>query len=103
MGDVVSINTKKFLGGYCSAQEQRRFPEDGFFLTGVVLTVVVPQIAYCANGGPISPWVFVAGAAAGTILGLIKFNRPVAVVASCVGARTAQVPRDGSIPRRKRL
>ena len=91
MGDVVSINSKKFLGGYCSAQQHERLPEYGFLL-GVLVTVVVPQIAYCANGGPISPLVFAAGAVGGMILGLVKYYLPPAPVGSCVDARTATRP-----------
>jgi hypothetical protein len=75
MGQVVSIYANRFLGEYCAAQSSARLEEDAVFFTGVFLTVVAPTISYCAQGGPVSPIVFAAGAALGTVLGLIKYYR----------------------------
>ncbi len=81
MRKVVHINTKRFLGGYSSAQKSERIPSDVVFLVGVVTTLVgvatttvIPVVTYCANGGPVSPLVFASVALPGSVIGLIKYR-----------------------------
>lgn len=74
MSNVVSINDRKFLGGYSSSQANERVPEGTMFIAGVLLTMIVPVISYCSYGGPVPPIVFACAAMAGTIGGMIKHN-----------------------------
>jgi hypothetical protein len=89
MGKVVSIIRGPFLSGY------------GLFLLGVFATIVVPQVFYCAYGGPVSPWLLVVIAQAGVIAGLVKVIRPATPFASIIDTQTAPVSQGGWTRRRK--
>ena len=85
---VVSINTRKFLGDYCEAQNSERIPEEALFFTGIILTVVLPQIIYCAYGGPIPRIVFAAGALTGALYGVAMYHRLPSRIISYFSRRT---------------
>lgn len=101
MGKVVSINRGQFLSGYTARQKGPDSVADGLFLLGVFATIVVPQVFYCAYGGPVSPWLLVVSAQAGVIAGLVKVIRPAAPFASISDTQTAPVSQGGWTRRRK--
>jgi hypothetical protein len=102
MDKVVSINNRRFLGAYCEAQNSERIPEEAFFFTGVILTVVLPEIIYCAYGGPVSPILFTGCALAGTLLGVAKYHQLLHQLISSVRTRTVpQAPPSGGITLKK--
>jgi hypothetical protein len=100
MGKVVSIERGKFLGDYISRQKASGI-SNGLFLLGVLATVVVPQVLYCAMGGPVAPWVLVVSAQAGVIIGLVKYIRPPAALASVVDMQTGPILQRDRTTRRK--
>jgi hypothetical protein len=101
MGNLVSIDRGRFLGDYISRQKAPKIVGDGLFLLGVVVTIVVPQVVYCAIGDPVTPWVFVVTAQAGVIAGLVKFIRPPAAPPSVLGTQTEPTSRGDRARRRK--
>jgi hypothetical protein len=72
MGKVVSFDRGKFLRYYVPGSRFQTTREEALFVLGVLVTIVVPQIVYCAIGGPVSPWIFVVSAQTGVIVGLVK-------------------------------
>ena len=90
MGDVVPIDKGKFLGHYIARQKASR-ALGGFFLLGVFATIVVPQVFYCAIGGPVTGWLFVVSAQAGVIIGLVNYIRPAAAPMSVIGQQTKPI------------
>lgn len=100
MGKVVSIYRGKFLRYYIPRSRFQTTLEETFFVLGVLATMVVPQVVYCAIGGPVTPWIFVVTAQAGVIAGLVKYIRRTTFV-SIVERQTAPVSRDESTRRRK--
>ncbi len=74
MSKPVSINRKKFLGSYSTAQANQLVPGNAIFLVGVAATIIFPVIAYCSNNGPISPSVFGAVGSMGLAIGLLNYR-----------------------------
>lgn len=90
MSKVESINSRKVLGAYCDAQNNERLPEEAFFVTGVILTVVCPQIIFYSYGG-IIPLIALSGSAlVGTLLGLSMHRQSAYRVISTI--RTGNIP-----------
>jgi len=63
---------------------------------GALVTIVVPQVAYCAFGGPVSPWVFVVSVQAGVIIGLVNYIRSPAAFVSLMDTKTEAISQDDS-------
>ena len=101
MGKLIAFDRGRFLRYYIPRSKFQTVIEEAFFVLGVLGTIVVPQVIYCAIGGPISPSVFIVSAQAGVIVGLIKYMRPPAAVASVVDTRTAPITQDDKTRRRK--
>jgi hypothetical protein len=99
MGEVVAIDRGRFLRYYVPRSHFQTIVEEALFVLGVLGTIVVPQVIYCATGGPVLPWLFIVSAQTGVIVGLVKYIRP-ATFAS-IGTLAAPVARDGSTRRRK--
>lgn len=100
MGKVVPIDRGKFLRYYIPRSKFQRTLEETFFVLGVLGTIVVPQVIYCAIGGLVSPWIFVITAQAGVIVGLVKYILPATF--TLIGeTRTAPISQDESTKRRK--
>jgi hypothetical protein len=100
--NVFSINKRKFLGSYCEVQNSERIPEEAIFFTGVILSVVLPEIIYCVYGGPVPPIVFAGVALVGTLLGVASYHQQPYEPISCV--RTGSVPQappSGSVKLKK--
>jgi hypothetical protein len=101
MGKIIAIDRGRFLGDYSSRQKAPTVIGNGSFLLGVLATIVVPQLVYCASGGPISPWLFVVSAQAGVIAGLVKYIRPPATLAALLAMRTTPRAQGDRTKRRK--
>lgn len=101
MSKVVSIDRGRFLRYYIPRSKYQTIIEEAFFVLGVLGTIVVPQVIYCAIGGPVTPWVFIVSAQAGVIVGLVKYIQPAATFASVVDTQTAPITQDGRTRRRK--
>lgn len=100
MGQVVPIDRGKFLGDYIARQTTSTIPE-WLFLGGVLATFVVPQVLYCAIGGPLPPWVFVVTAQTGVIAALANQNWPPADPPSIVSPQTEPISQGGRTRHRK--
>ena len=101
MGKVVSIDRGKILRDYVSRQKAPEFLEHGLFVLGLIATIVVPQVVYCASGGPVPSWAFVVSGEAGVILGLVKCLWPAAQIVSIVDTQTKPASLDDRSRRRK--
>jgi ammonia channel protein AmtB len=84
VNNTVPINSKKFLGAYSEAQNSERIPDGVFFSTGVIFSVVLPQIIFGAYGGSVSLAILAASLLVGVVLGLIMYYRYRYQVPSCV-------------------
>ncbi|HEX8473046.1 MAG TPA: hypothetical protein VF666_03370 [Pyrinomonadaceae bacterium] len=84
------MSSKRFLGAYLDAQISERIPDEVFFFTGVIFTVVLPQTIYCAYGGIVSPMMFAANALVGSLLGWAMHRQSPNPIPSCV--RTGTMP-----------
>jgi hypothetical protein len=100
MSKVVPIERGKFLGDYISHQKASRHLEQ-LFVFGVLTTIVVPQVVYCAIGGPVTAWVFVISAQAGVIIGLVKYIWPPAAPMSVAGGQTEPIFQGNHLKRRR--
>lgn len=76
MNNVISINTRRVLGASSQIQTTKRFPDAAVFLTGVILSVVLPESIYCVYGGLLPLIAFAGSALAGTIVGLVMYQSP---------------------------
>jgi hypothetical protein len=101
MSKVVWIFRGKFLGDYIARQKGSGMLEYGPILLGVLAAIVVLEVVYCVNGGPVSPWLFIVSGQVGVIFGLVKYTWPVAIALSVVDGQTDQVSQDYRIRRRK--
>jgi hypothetical protein len=101
MGNVISFDRGKFLGDYISRQKAPKIVGDGLFVLGVFVTIVVPQVVFCAIGAPVTPWVLIVTAQAGVIAGLVKYIWSPPVPPSVVAAQTDPTLRGGRASRRK--
>ena len=100
MNKVVSIDRGRFLRYYNPRSPLHSVHEVILFVLGVLGTIVVPQVIYCATGGPVLPWLFIVSAQAGVILGLVRFIRPASFTSLGV-TPTATISRNDSSRRRK--
>lgn len=91
MNNAVSINSKKFLGRYIDARNDKRNPEDLFLYTGVILSLALPQLAFYIYGGPLPLLAFAASALTGVLLGLARYRSPYRPPL-CVAGAVARVP-----------
>jgi hypothetical protein len=73
--NVVSINRGKPDDQDKSPKTPKFIADDAFFVTGVMLTFVCPQLVYAIYGGPVPPVVFAAIASIGTIWGVVRHYR----------------------------
>lgn len=99
MSKVVAIDRGRFLRSYVPGSLFQIIVEEALFVLGVLGTIVVPQVIYCATGGPVLPWLFIVSAQTGVIVGLVKYIRP-ATFAS-IGTVASPISRNGSTRRRK--
>ncbi len=86
----ISINSRKFLGGYVDTQSRKQFP-DVFLCSGLLLFVVLVTILYSAGGGPFSlmivACVLVLGSGIAVILRCFPYRIP-----SCVSGTITITP-----------
>jgi hypothetical protein len=81
MNNVIDIKQKLQDQGQQEHQEQPRpFPQDTnydlpVFAVGILVTMVLPTIAYCAFRGPVSISVFAGTALLGTLIGIANYSR----------------------------
>jgi hypothetical protein len=101
MSKVVSINSKRFLGGYSAVKDNLPNSEDAIFLAGVASTMVIPVAVYCAQGGPVSPVVFAGVALTGALIGLIKYRLLPSDVITRVSVGNMPQSPSGDIPLKK--
>jgi hypothetical protein len=90
MGKVTSINKGRFLGSYSDAQKSERIPDAVYFVTGVMLSIVLPQMIYSVYGGFVPLIAFVSSTLTGFFLGLVVYRLSPERRISCVA--TATVP-----------
>lgn len=72
MNNIIRIdreNKDGFLGDYIEAQNNRRIPEEVYFVAGVIFTVGLPEIFFVIYGGLIPFVVFASGLTVGAMLG----------------------------------
>jgi hypothetical protein len=83
---VVSIGSKIFLGGRYPRGENRALVPDGVkFIAGVMLTLLLPTLLYCAASGQLLPLCLMAGnEVLGGALGVFMFLKSSAGFTSCV-------------------
>lgn len=80
---VVSIQSKKFLGGYHQSYET--LPEGLVFFAGVVLTFLMPALLFCYMVGQSLPfYLMICDYVLGSSLGVIMFRRSSGSFASLV-------------------
>ena len=97
MSNVVALNSRRFLGAYCEAQNSKSIPEEVFFFTGVILTIVLPQIIYSAYGGLVILFMFAGVALAGTFLGVAMYYQlPYKLISFAKMGTVPQAPPSGS-------
>ncbi len=87
MVKVVSIKRRRELRIYYDAGKNNRI-EDTFFLIGFILTAILPEIIYSAEGGPILAIAFTGIALVGSIWGLVMHYKSSSPFVSCVGTGT---------------
>ena len=78
MSNVISINkgnkrSNDFLGAYIEAQNNRRIPEEIFFVAGAILTVGLPEFIFSIYGGLIPFFVFASSLLVGAGSGLANY------------------------------
>jgi hypothetical protein len=90
MGKVVSINQGRFLGSYIEAENSERRLDALCFFTGVMVSMVLPQIIFSVYGGFVPVIAFVCSALTGVLLGFVIYRFSPHRTLSCVG--TSSVP-----------
>lgn len=101
MGKVTSINKGRFLGSYSEAQNSERIPDAVYFVTGVMVSMVVPQIIYSVYGGFVPLIAFVCSSLTGFFLGLAVYRFSANRIISCVGTGTVPQAPSGEAVRLK--
>jgi hypothetical protein len=88
MGKVVSINKGRFLGSYSEAENSQRIPDAVYFVAGVLVSMVYPQIIYSVYGGFVPLIAFVCSALTGFVLGVVVYRFSPHRIISCVNTGT---------------
>jgi hypothetical protein len=90
MSNLISINRGSFLGAYRDSQNGKFNPDEVFYITGLVLSSVLPEIIYCIYGGVAPIMVFGGSLLVGSTWGFIMYRRMPYPFISCVSRKTAQ-------------
>ena len=101
MEKVTSINKGRFLGSYSEAQDSERIPDAVYFVTGVLVSMVLPQIIYSVYGGFVPLIAFACSTFAGVFLGLVVYRFSTNRSISCVGTGTVPQAPPGEAVRLK--
>jgi len=106
MNNVISIDrrskNRKVLGITLSAQNSGYIPDEAFFFTGILLSIVLPEGIYSVYGGIFPLTAFAGCALAGLIWGLIRYYISPYRIISCVSTGTVPQSPPGEDTMRKK-